>query len=57
MMARQPEQQLAAALGEVKGILAGPSLQARCLECPPVAPARVQQSDLTLLAMIRSWLG
>ena len=56
-LAREPEQQLAAALSEVRSIVSGPSIQARCLECPPVAPARVQQQDLTLLGLIRSWLG
>ena len=42
---------------EVRSILSGPSIQARCLECPPVAPARIEQKDLTLLELIRSWLG
>ena len=32
------EQQLGAAIAEVRSILTGPSIQARCLECPPVAP-------------------
>ena len=56
-MARQPQQQLAAMLGEVQSIMSGPSIQARCLECAPIAPARVDQKDLTLLGLIRSWLG
>ena len=56
-MARQPGQQLASALGEVRSILSGSSIQARCLECPAVAPARIEQKDLTLLALIRSWLS
>jgi len=57
ILARQPEQQIAAALAEIRSIMAGPSIQARCLECPAVAPARIDQHDLTLLEMIRSWLG
>jgi protease-4 len=57
MLARQPEQQLAGMLGEVRAILSGPSIQARCIECPPEAPARIGQKDLTLLGLIRSWLG
>jgi protease IV len=57
MLARQPQQQLAAALAEVRGILAGSSIQARCLECPPVAPARLDQRDLTLLEFLKSWLN
>jgi protease-4 len=57
MMARQPQQQLAAVLAEVRSIMSGPSIQARCLECPAVAPARVQQSDLTLLGLIKDSFG
>jgi protease-4 len=57
MLAREPEQQLAGVIAEVRSIMKGPSIQARCLECPPVAPARVDQRDLTLLGVIRSWLG
>ena len=57
MLARQPEQQLAGVLAEVRSIVSGPSIQARCLECPPIAPARVEKRDLTLLELVRSWLG
>jgi protease-4 len=57
MLAHEPEQQLASAIAEVRAILSGPSIQARCLECPAVAPARVEQKDLTLLELIRSWLS
>ncbi|MFL6759206.1 signal peptide peptidase SppA [Sphingomonas sp.] len=57
MLAHEPEQQLASAITEVRAILSGPSIQARCLECPAVAPARVEQKDLTWLELIRSWLG
>jgi protease-4 len=57
MMARQPQAQLASVLFEVRSIMTGPSIQARCLECPAVAPARVDQRDLTLLGLIRSLLG
>jgi protease IV len=57
MLARGPEQQLAGALAEVRSILDGPSIQARCLECPATAPARIDQKDLTLLELIRSWLS
>jgi protease-4 len=56
-LAHQPEQQLAGMLAEVRSILSGPSIQARCLECPSSAPARVEQKDLTLLGLIKSWLG
>jgi protease-4 len=56
-LAREPEQRLASMLAEVRSILTGPRIQARCIECPPVAPEPVEQKDLTLLGMIRSWLG
>jgi protease-4 len=56
-LARQPQQQLASMLAEVKSILAGPSIQARCLACPPVAPARLDKSDLSLLELIKGWLS
>ncbi|HEX8937699.1 MAG TPA: signal peptide peptidase SppA [Sphingomicrobium sp.] len=56
-LARGPEQQLEAILAEVRSIVSGPSIQARCLECPPVAPARIEQKDLTLLGMIKSLLS
>jgi protease-4 len=56
-LAREPQQQFAAALTEVRGILSGPSIQARCIECPPVAPAQIDQRDLTLLELLKSWLS
>jgi protease-4 len=56
-LARQPEQQLAAVIGEMRSILSGPSIQARCLECPPVAPARIEQKDLTVLGLIKEWMS
>jgi len=57
VLAHQPERQLASVLAEVRSIMSGPSIQARCLECQSDVPARVEQKDLTLLALIRSWLG
>jgi protease-4 len=56
-LAREPEQQLASVLAEVRSIVSGPSIQARCLECPPVAPARVDQKDVGLLGLIKEWLS
>ena len=53
----RPQQQLATALGEVRSLLNGPTIQARCLECPPVAPARVTQRDMSLLDLIKAWLS
>jgi protease-4 len=42
---------------EVRSILAGPSIQARCLTCPDVAPARLDRRDISLLSLIREWLS
>ncbi len=53
LLAGQPQRQLVSALAEVRSILSGPSIQARCLECPSVAPAQLKASDLTLLGLIR----
>jgi protease-4 len=57
VLARQPQQQLAAMLAEVRSIVAGPSIQARCLECPAVAPAAIDRKDTGLLALIKEWLS
>jgi protease-4 len=56
-LSRAPQQQLAEMLSEVRSILSGPSIQARCLECPAVAPARLDTRDLSLLQIIEQWLG
>jgi protease-4 len=56
-LARAPQQQLVAMLAEVRSILGGPSIQARCLECPSVAPARVDKRDLSLLSLIEAWIS
>jgi protease-4 len=57
MLAHEPQQQLASVLAEVRSILSGPSIQVRCLECPAVAPARIEQRDLTLLGLVKGWLN
>jgi protease-4 len=58
MLASRPEQQLASAIAEVRTLLAGPSIQARCLECPPVAPApALTGRDVSWLAMVEKWLS
>jgi protease-4 len=56
-LARAPEQQLAAMVGEVRSILAGPSIQATCLECPPSVPGKLKQKDLSLLGLVKEWLS
>lgn len=56
-LSRAPQQQLAEMLTEVRSILAGPSIQARCLSCPAVAPAKLDKRDLTLLGLLKEWLS
>jgi len=53
-----PERELAAALADLRSILSGPRIQARCLECGPVAPVRLGapvRSDTGLLALLAEW--
>jgi protease-4 len=51
------QRQLAGAMAELRSILDGPAIQARCLECPPVAPAAsLRPRDLSLLDLIKGWL-
>jgi protease-4 len=57
MLARRPQQQFAEAIGEVHSILSGPSIQARCLECPSVAPAAIRANDLSIIELVRKWLS
>jgi protease-4 len=57
-IAAQPGQQLAAAIAEVRSILTGPSIQARCLECGPAGPPpRIEQRDIGMLAALKAWLS
>jgi len=55
--AGRPQQQLADVLFEVRAILSGPSIQARCLECPRGAPAPMPAHDRSLLALVEEWLS
>jgi protease-4 len=41
----------------MRAILSGPSIQARCLECPPVAPAVIRHRDLGMLGLLKEWLS
>ena len=55
-LAPAPEALLARAMAELRSILSGPTIQARCLECPPVAAAPVLRSeDRNWLARLLSW--
>ncbi|MGH6659107.1 MAG: signal peptide peptidase SppA [Sphingomicrobium sp.] len=53
----RPEQQLAAALGEIRAIMAGPTIQARCVECASALPAPRIKRDPGFAGLVRAWLG
>jgi protease-4 len=56
MLAPAPEALVARAIAELRSILAGPTIQVRCLECPPVAAApRLSEQDRGWLARLLSW--
>ncbi|MGZ2412206.1 protease IV [Sphingomonas sp. F9_3S_D5_B_2] len=57
MLAAQPQQQLAQVISDIRMIMSGPSIQARCLECPAVAPARITGQDRSLLQLFEAWLS
>ena len=55
-LAPAPEGLLARAITEVRSILNGPTIQARCLECPPVGPApRLSADDRNWLTRLLGW--
>ncbi|MFL6747939.1 MAG: signal peptide peptidase SppA [Sphingomicrobium sp.] len=55
-LAPAPEALVARAIGEARAILDGPTIQVRCLECPPMAVApRHSTDDRRWLARLLSW--
>ncbi|MCL6699409.1 signal peptide peptidase SppA [Sphingomonas sp. NSE70-1] len=55
-LAPAPEGLLARAIAEVRSILNGPTIQVRCLDCPPVVAApRLSNDDRNWLARLLSW--
>jgi protease-4 len=50
------EVKLAQAMAELRSVLTGPNIQVRCLECPGVAPVRVERKDIGFLSTIGEWL-
>ena len=50
------EIRLAQAVAELRAVLNGPNIQVRCLECPTVAPVRVERGDVGFLAAVGDWL-
>jgi protease-4 len=55
-LAPAPETLVARAIAELRSILSGPTIQVRCLECPPVAAApRLSEQDRGWIARLLSW--
>jgi protease-4 len=54
-LAPAPEALVTRALAEVRSILSGPSIQARCLECQPVVASKLSAEDRGWLARLLSW--
>ena len=55
-LAPMPEALLARVVTDLRSILSGPTIQARCLACPPsAAPARLSADDRGWLAKLLSW--
>jgi protease-4 len=58
MLAMRSQHMLLAALSDARTILAGPSIQARCLECPvtgAIPPAPARKADF--LTLVKEWLS
>ena len=50
-----PEQELGAALANLRSILGGPRFQIRCLECGPTAPVQLTRQDKGWFATLAQW--
>jgi protease-4 len=56
-LAPAPESLLARAITEARAILSGPTIQVRCLECPPITAApRLTPDDRSWLARLLGWV-
>jgi len=51
------KRQLSAAVWRASQILAGPTIQVQCLECPFTGAAPASRPDAGVLALLRSWLS
>ncbi|SMF62891.1 signal peptide peptidase SppA [Allosphingosinicella indica] len=54
-IAGEPGALVARAIADARRMLAGPALQARCLECPPVAPLPPVRAGGSLLDLLMFW--
>jgi protease-4 len=53
-IAREPQSLIEGALADARMMLAGPTIQARCLECPSSAPARRSSGEASLIERMLS---
>jgi len=51
-----PDASVNGALAELHSLLTGPRVQVRCLDCPAVAPAKIDKSDRSFFAAVRELL-
>ena len=56
-LAGNANREIMTAILEARAILNGPVLQVRCLECPPVAPARISAKDAGFVERLLGWLS
>lgn len=58
-LARRPEAMLEQAIFDARALLAGPAIQARCLECPMPAPVARPRGEMSLFERLlaRVWPG
>ena len=57
VLAGAPQAQLASAIGELRSVLGGPTIQVRCLECQSGPPPQLKARDKSLLALLMEWLS
>jgi protease-4 len=51
-----PEGAIRDAFAQLRSILGGGTIQARCMECPAVAPGRLGRRDASLRSLLGEWL-
>ncbi len=51
-----PESAIRDAFAQLRSILRGGTIQARCMECPAVAPARVGKGEVSFGSLLAEWL-
>ena len=56
-LAPAPEALLDVAMGDVRRILSGPSIQVRCLDCPVELHTTAEPARSGWKAVLLSWLG